>query len=251
MGPLFEWANLSAGMFMLCFARVGTAMILLPGFGEMRIPGRFKIALSAMVSVAMVAALPFPAAPESPAALAALIALEAAVGAFFAVAIRAFFAAVHIVGGIVGYASGLSNALAPPDVALDNATAVSALLHMGLLTLVFVTDTHHLMIGGLMRSYALIPVGGVIMGDVTEQTARLGAGAFYIAVMVGGPFIIFAVLMNLALGLANRVMPTMQVFFVAGPGLIVAGFVLLALTAAAILNTTLDAMSGWLLSLRA
>lgn len=122
---------------------------------------------------------------------------------------------------------------------------------MGLLTLVFVTDTHHLMIGGLMRSYALIPVGGVIMGDLTEQTARLGAGAFYIAVMVGGPFIIFAVLMNLALGLANRVMPTMQVFFVAGPGLIVAGFVLLALTAAAILNTTLDAMSGWLLSLRA
>ena len=62
---------------------------------------------------------------------------------------------------------------------------------------------------------------------------------------MGAPFYVLSLLLNLGMGLANRVMPAMQVFFVAGPGLIVAGLALLALAVPAILTYQNEQLSLW------
>lgn len=250
MSALDLWLAQNVMLVLLAFARIGTAMMLMPGFGESAIPARAKVALGMLVSLSLFAMLPLPAVPSSPALLGGLVVFEVLIGAFIGLGARIFMAVFHILGGIIGYAAGLSNALAPQDANFEGASAVAGLLHMSALALIFATDMHHLMLSGIVRSYQVMPVGALMMGDMVEQLARLGGSAFYIAMMVGAPFLVFTVLFNLALGLANRVMPTMQVFFVAGPGLILMGLGLLAIAAPAMLQFVQGEFSAWLMDLR-
>lgn len=117
---------------------------------------------------------------------------------------------------------------------------------MGALVVMFATNTHHLLITGILLSYDAIPVGTLPVLDMAQQIARIGADIFYIAVYIGAPFLLFTVLFNLSLGLANRVMPSMQVFFVAAPAMIIFGLSILALASPMILFRVNDELANWL-----
>lgn len=236
-------------LFFLAFARIGTALLVMPGFGDNRVPQRVKISFALLLTLALFTALPLPPVSDKPAMLVLLLGFEVMVGVFLGMGVRLFYVALQIVGGIVGYASSLSNALAPPDANFEGASTVGALLQMSLLALFFAADIHHVLIEGFLRSYNAMPVGSLMLGDMVEQLARLGAQAFHIAMMVGAPFLVFTILLNLSLGLANRVMPSMQVFFVAGPGLILVGLLILAIAAPSIMDHVSGALSNWLIDL--
>ncbi|MFG6083389.1 flagellar biosynthetic protein FliR [Paracoccus litorisediminis] len=249
VAALNAWIAGNVTLLMLAFARIGTALIMMPGLGDMKIPARVKIAFGVLLTLIAFQALPMPEAPDRLGVLAALIIIEIIIGAYIGLAGRVFFTVFHLIGAQIGFASGLSNAMAPPDANFDGANTVAAMMHVAGLALMFLTDTHHIMIGGIMKSYEIIPPGRLVLDDLVEQFARITAASFHIAAAIGAPFIIFAVLVNLALGLANRVMPAMQVFFVAGPGLIFLGLGLLALLIPAILSGVLVEMANWYLDL--
>lgn len=240
-----SWIHLAA----LAFARVGTAILLLPGFGEAQIPPRIRIALGLVLTLSLLPILPLPEPPQQVTAFALLIGAEAAIGIFIGAGARILIAALHLMGALVGMVSGLSNAFAPSQANTEGATALAALLSVAAIAMIFATDLHHLMISAILRSYAILPPGRLPVGDMTDQIARLGAGAFHIAISMATPFLVIAVVLNLALGLANRIMPTMQVFFVAAPGLILAGLTIFVITLPAVLDHMMVVMSDWLLVL--
>jgi len=239
------WIHLAA----LAFARVGTAVLLLPGFGETQIPPRIRIALGLVLTLSLLPILPLPAPPTQVTALALLLGAEAAIGIFIGTGARILVASLHLLGALVGMVSGLSNAFAPSQANTEGATALAALLTVAAIALIFATDLHHMMISAILNSYMILPPGRLPVGDMTDQIARLGAGAFQIATSMATPFLVIAVLLNLALGLANRIMPTMQVFFVAAPGLILAGLTVFVITLPAVLDHMMMVLSDWLLGL--
>lgn len=241
-----HWVHLAA----LAFARIGTAVLLLPGFGETQVPPRIRIALGLVLTIALMPALPLPDPPARIAALAMLMGGEVVIGAFIGTGARVLLSAMHFAGAQVGMMAGISNAFAPGMANTEGATAIGGLLTVAAIALMFATDMHHLVITALLRSYAVLPVGHLPAGDMAEQIARLGAGAFRIAATMAAPFLIVSVLLNLGLGLANRVMPNMQVFFVATPALVLAGLALLALAVPAMLHLMNDEMADWLFGLR-
>lgn len=232
-------------MTALIFARIGTAVLLLPGFGEVQIPPRFKISLGIALSLALMPALPVLEAPDVTTVFVLLLALEVLVGVFIGIGARLFMAAFHILGALIGFASGLSNSLAPYQGSPESGSTISTLLTFGAVASIFLSNTHHVFLTGLMRSYAILPPGQVMIGDLADQIARIGGGAFYIAATLGASFFALSLLLNLGMGLANRVMPAMQVFFVAGPGLIIAGLGLLAITVPAIMIYQNEQLSLW------
>ena len=63
------WVHLAA----LAFARVGTAVLILPGLGDTQIPPRIRIALGLVVTLALLPALPLPDPPAQTTALALLL----------------------------------------------------------------------------------------------------------------------------------------------------------------------------------
>ena len=231
---------------MIAFCRIGTAVLLMPGFGDARIPSRVRLIFAVILSLTMLPVVPALAPIEQTSVLVGLIAFEVTIGVFIATGAKLLLAVIHILGAIIGQAAGLSNAFAPNDGNFASASTISGLLYMGALTFMFATNTHHLIISGIGLSYQAIPVGTLPVIDMAQQVARLSADAFYISVYIGAPFLIFTVLFNLALGLANRVMPAMQVFLVASPALIMFGLGILTVAGPMVLFVVNDELATWL-----
>jgi flagellar biosynthesis protein FliR len=219
--------------FFLVFARVGSAFSVLPGFSEAFIAMRFRLMLAGMTSivVAPVVAPGLPPAPDSPVALLLLVGGEAIIGLFLGLTARLALAAIQTAGMIIGLQTSMANAFAyDPTTAGQNAV-VGAWLSMVAMVLIFVTDLHHLMLRGLVESYALFrPTEPPPLGDLTEIVVRLASSSFLLGIQIATPFMAFGFIFFLALGLIARLMPQVQIFFVAMPLQIVIGFIALGAT---------------------
>jgi flagellar biosynthetic protein FliR len=109
------------------------------------------------------------------------------------------------------------------------------------LTLLFATDSHHLVISALNESYRIFAPGQMFStGDVAALATRAFASAFKIGMQLSAPFLVFGLIFNLGLGVLARLMPQMQVYFVGVPLSILIGFLILALVITAIMGTFLD-----------
>lgn len=251
MSPLALSFSAQLTAFLVVYARIGTAVALMPALGETSYPARVRILFSLLVTLITLPAiapafdnLPAPGTSD-PLILFPLLAAEITIGLFFVLALRSFLAAAQIFGDKFGFYAGLSNALAPQSGVTEGGTTVGMMIRMAVLALILATNTHHIMLEGVVRSYQLMPLGQPILGDMAGQMTLLVGNAFWLALLISAPFVVYSVLGNLALGLANRVMPTMQVFFVAGPALIIVGFLVLAITAPSMIAALQDALADW------
>ena len=104
-------------------------------------------------------------------------------------------------------------------------------------TLVFVTDLHFLAIAAIHDSFELFPPGRWIpLGDAAEMITMTVAGIFSIGMRMAAPFIVFGLIFYFGLGLLNRLMPQMQIFFIAMPANIVIGTLMLMVLLATIMT---------------
>jgi flagellar biosynthetic protein FliR len=217
----------------LVFARIGSAFSVLPGFSEAFIAMRFRLMLAGVTSLvtAPIIAPGLPAAPESPVALLLLVGSEVVIGLFLGLTARLAMAAVQTAGMIIGLQTSLANAFAyDPSTAQQNAV-VGAWLSTIALVLIFVTDTHHLLLRGLIGSYSLFQPGAPPpLEDLTQVIVRLVSSSFLLGIQIATPFMAFGFIFFLALGLIARLMPQVQIFFVAMPLQIVIGFIALGAT---------------------
>ena len=109
------------------------------------------------------------------------------------------------------------------------------------MTLMFVTDSHHLMLRALADSYGVFHAGDIPpVGDFSDAAARLVADCFTLGVKLSAPFLVFGLVFFLALGLIQRLMPQVQVFFVTQPLQIMSGFIILAVTLSVGMGVFLD-----------
>jgi len=107
--------------------------------------------------------------------------------------------------------------------------------------LVFETGLHHLAIGAIAGSYTLIPPNQAFpTADVAELTLSLVAGAFALGLQLAAPFLVFGLLIYAILGVLSRLMPQLQIFFLAMPINILTGFVILMLFLGVMMSTFLD-----------
>lgn len=235
------------GGWILVFARLGSALMFMPGFGEAYLPVRSRLAAAVTATIALYPATPVPpVAPDQLALLARLMLNEALVGLWIGSTARIILSALHFAGYQAGYAAGLGNAFAPGAAGAEGATSVAQFLLVATTALIFLTDTHHVIIRALLSSYAIFPFGSMILGDFASQMAKAASGSFYIGLTIAAPFFVMGLLLNLGLGLANRMMASLAVFFVAGSGLVAAGIFVLAVAAPSMLRGWLTAFTSWL-----
>tara|TARA_R110000796_G_scaffold62218_3_gene143554 strand:- start:1802 stop:2557 length:756 start_codon:yes stop_codon:yes gene_type:complete len=237
--------------FFVVFARIGTAMMFMPGFGEVQIPVRPRLSMAVLVSLSLLPLTPVSSAlPDSPVAAVALLATEVTVGLWIGLSARILLSALQFAGFQAGQVSGLANAFGPVFGSFEGATMVATVLLMGAVTLIFVTDTHHLIIRALLSSYQVFPPGQIILGDLTNQILKVASHSLYIGTAIAAPFFVMGVILNLGMGLANRMMPQLPVFFVAAPLLIGAGLLILAIATPAMLDYFLEQFQEWLMGFR-
>ncbi len=238
-------ANLFA--FFLVFARMGGAIMVLPGFGEAFVfaRGRLLLALAVSLVVLPVVEPGLPPLPGSPLMLFLLLGGEIAIGLFMGLIARITLLSLQTAGMIIAYQSSMANALIPDPIAGQQGAVAGSFLMTLAIVLIFVTNLHHVMLAALVDSYALFPAGALpVVGDISDTAARLVADSFRLAIQIAAPFLVIGLIFQIGVGLLARLMPQVQIFFVAMPVQIALGLLILMLTVSAGMMWFLDRFEG-------
>ncbi|MBL8655288.1 MAG: flagellar biosynthetic protein FliR [Alphaproteobacteria bacterium] len=233
INPLIAILPAEAFTFFAVLVRVGAALMAMPGFGEVYVPMRIRLgaALAITAIVTPVVAGTLPPLPESPLLFAGIFAQETLVGAFIGLAARFSLSALTVAGTIIAQQGGLAAATLFDPGFGQQGTAVSSIMVATALAIIFTADIHHLLLRAMADSYTLFPPGSVVpYGDWAEAFVRWTSNAFLVGVQISAPFLVFGLIINLAMALVARLMPQMQVFFVAQPLIIAVALFALAIT---------------------
>lgn len=225
-------------LFFIVFARVGAMVSVLPGFGEAFVPPRFRLLLALAIALVIMPVVGprLPAMPSSPLLLFFILLIEIGIGLFLGMAVRILLSTMQIAGSVVAYHSSLANALSFDPASAQQGALTGAFLGTTALLLIFVTDLHHLMLAGIVSSYDTFAAGHVpVIGDLSDTMARLVSRSFILAMQIGAPFVVVGLIFTLSLGLLNRLMPQVQMFFVVMPLQIFVGLTVLMLTVSAMM----------------
>lgn len=233
------------------FCRIGACLLLMPGFSSPRVPVMVRLFLCVAITLALAPFLGPPieklVAGIAPLALMRLIVSELLIGGMIGFMGRIFFAALETLGTAIAMHMGLANALGAPIDESEPLPSIATLLTLLATTLLFVTDQHWEVLRGLVASYRALPVAagfGAQFGLI--QVADCLSKAFFLALRIAAPFILFALVVNLAVGLANKLTPQIQVYFISMPFAVAGGLFLLYFTFKQILELFMAGFSAWL-----
>ncbi len=248
--PLAQLLSAELYGLLLVLVRVGAALSMLPGFGEMAVPMQTRLAAALALSLALAALVPgLPAAaPTAVSDLLRHVLAELIAGGILGVCARILFASLQMAGQVISQSIGLSNIFALPGTGFEGGSVAGSYLMLGGLVLIFVTDLHHAVIRALVDSYRLMPAARLPdMGLLARMTSEAVTLSFRMAAQFAGPFLVLGFVYNVGLGLINRAMPQFAVFFIGLPISILGGLFILTATIGAILTGFLDGFGGWLL----
>jgi flagellar biosynthetic protein FliR len=236
-----------AATFMLVFARVGAMVMLLPGFGESNIPVRVKLGIALLLTLII---LPLHRAAyqvdlTSMSSLGVLMVHEIIIGVVLGATARVTLSALAVAGSVIAQQLGLGFVTAVDPTQGQQGLLIGNFLSILGITLLFATDTHHLVIAALNESYRIFSPGEIMpTGDVAALATRAFAAAFKIGMQLSAPFLVFGLVFNIGLGVLARLMPAMQVYFVGVPLSIMVGFLIFALVLSAMMGTYLNYFTG-------
>ncbi len=230
--------------FLLVFCRLGSAFMLLPGFGEAYIAVRVRLFLALTFSLVLVPVVThsLPAIPTTVFGLIGLLLAEILIGLFMGGLSRMLISALHMAGMIIAYQSSLVSALVP-DITQGHGqdTAIGNLLTLTAVTLLFATDLHHVMIKGLADSYTLfLPGQFPMVEDFANHASQTINGAFRMAMQLASPSLVIGVILYLGSGIISRLMPNIQIFFIMMAPQLLLSFFILMVTFSAIMLWYLD-----------
>lgn len=235
----------------LLFCRIGGCLMLMPGFSSPRVPMQIRLFIAIAITLALTPLLlpdlKTSLAQPSSSSVVVLIVAETATGAFIGLVGRIYFLALQFMAAALAHYIGYAGL---PEMPIEDTEPNAALASFVTLTgtvLFFVADLHWEVLRGLVQSYATLPVNGPIAVDFgMRRLADATADAFFLTLRITSPFLVYALAINLAFGILNKLTPQIPVYFVSLPFVIAGGLLLFYFVAAEFLNLFIDAVAGWL-----
>ena len=229
--------------FMLIFTRVGTALMMFPGFSGALFPVRTRLLLGLVISFALLPVIGalIPRPPSHVGALIAIIFGEVTAGTYLGLVTQIMMGALSIAGTFIGFQIGLTNAFSFDSVAAQQSSTMTAFLSNLALMAIFTTDLHHLMLRALADSYATFGPGMALPLDgFMETIGHLMSDSFGFGVRLASPVIAFGLIYYAGLGLMARLSPQIQVFFIVMPIQVLSGFMVFSLGLAMMIHLFLQ-----------
>lgn len=239
-------------LLLLIFARTGALMMTMPMFGERVVLPRARLVLALFLSLMLVSVLneSLRRVLTDPAALFGVLIVELLVGLGLGIAIRILTVAADIASHIISQSLGLSLAEIFNPALETQSSTIGVFLAMLLLAMMFALDVHHTLIAAMVGSYRVLPPGLIYpLGDFSAFGVQMARTAFFIALQIASPFILFGILFNVGLGFLSRLIPQLQVIFIATPLSILVGIALLSLFLGTIIERLIQDLNDNLLRL--
>lgn len=227
----------------LVLLRVGALIGLLPGIGERAVSMRVRLGLALTLSVLLAPTVQLPSV--IPAEVIGIFILgigEIAIGLVIGLSIRFLAHGLLVAGSIVAQATSLAQ-LFGSAMADGPQPAIALVLYWGGLALFMITGMPLQIVISLSQSYQFLPIGsGIDMIWSMNWVVQAVSYAFALGFALAAPFVVSALLYNVAMGVINKAMPQLMVSFVGAPALTLGGLLLLLVAAPVVLSVWYDAL---------
>ena len=236
----------------LLFCRIGGVLTLMVGVSSARVPMQVRLFLAFGLTLAVAPLLLGQASAaitdDAPVTLLRLIVAETFTGLFIGFLGRLFFLALQMLSHAMAMTVGFSM----PDTAIEDQEALPAMTTLIMLTatlMFFLTDQHVKVLEAVISSYRVLPVAGAFdrQGSLIEVTDTLSA-AFWLALRLASPFIIYGLVINFTLGLVNKMTPSIPVYFISMPFVLFGGLMLFYFAAVEFQQLFVLGFADWLAS---
>ncbi|MGX1101325.1 flagellar biosynthesis protein FliR [Amorphus sp. MBR-141] len=237
----------------LVFCRIGSCLLMAPGLSSTRIPSQVRLFLAVGISLALTPVLLPEVMPAvgngNPATLFAAIVVEAATGLMIGFLARIFFMALQTMAVAIAQSIGLGGMFGGIPDDTDQLPGAAVLFTMTATAMIFASDQHWELLRGLVDSYQVLPPGAdfsprLSLVSIADQLS----GTFILALRIASPFLIYSVIVNLAVGITNKLTPQIPVFFIAMPFVTAGGLLLLFFTIKEVLTVFSNAFGDWLVA---
>lgn len=236
----------------LLFARVGGMVMLLPGFGEPAIPARVRLGFALLLAIALAPALADRMPPPAAGAwgMAAQVTTELLIGVMLGGAARILVSALATAGQAIGLEIGIAFAQTADPTMTQSGQLIAVFLSVMGVALVFATGLDHMFLQGVAASYDLIAPGAPApVSDASQLALEATSSSFRVGFQIAAPLIAAGLIFRIGLGVLSRLIPQIQVFFVALPLQILGGLVVFALGLSSGMLIWLDSLeryAAWL-----
>ncbi|SDS91090.1 flagellar biosynthetic protein FliR [Microterricola viridarii] len=231
-------ATLSAGWLEavgLAAVRMTAFLVIAPPFSYKAIPARIKAMLGVALALAVSPRVTPGYTPLDTGPFFVALALELLVGAMLGFLVSLVFAAVQTAGNLIDMFGGFQMAQAFDPGSMVNGAQFTRLFQMTALALMFASGAYQLVIGGIVRSYEALPLGGGLDLAGSAELMVTGLSQMMLAaVQIAGPLLVVLFLADAGLGLLTRVAPALNAFAMSFPikillTLLLAGMVVVVL----------------------
>ncbi|OIQ93838.1 flagellar biosynthetic protein FliR [mine drainage metagenome] len=215
---------------LLILSRIGTAVMFLPGLGGTLVSARSRLLTALSISFLLLPVLSpkIPALPPGPAGLLLVMAGEVTVGLYFGLLTQVLMTPLSLAGSFISYAVGMTNSFVYDNLSEQQSGIITGFLNNVALTLFLMSDLHHLVLRAVVASYELFRPGAALpVGDFSQTLVHTLGQSFVLGMQLAAPLLVFALVFNVALGLINRLVPQVNVFFVGMPLQLLAGAAIL------------------------
>jgi flagellar biosynthetic protein FliR len=214
--------------------RVSIILFLVPIFAGHQVP----TAVKAMVTVAlgcMMYGLVRPAVNPLPLEISSLLWIvlgEIVLGAFLALAILMVFAAFQLAGELISFQMGFGFAQSVDPQNGASMMILSRWFQIVATLIFFGLNGHHTVISGIAESFRQIPMGG-FAADATmlHHLLTLSRQLLVIAIKLSAPITVTILISQLALGLASKYAPQVNILASVFPLTILLGFLFIGISA--------------------
>ncbi len=238
--------------FLLIFARIGAAIMVMPGIGDVYVTTRIRLMFSLAMSILLTPLLgdKMPPLPGNVIDLTLLLIAEILVGTFIGMIARTILSILHVAGTIIAYQSSLAVSSIFDPVTGAQTAVLSNLMTIVAMTVMFALNLHHYMLASIVKSYEIFTPGVYPMvEDMFNYDARLVGDCFAVGVMLAAPHIVFSFVFYLMGGLMGRLMPNFQIIAVMLPPQILIAFLLIFAILPSMMDAFVDFMQDHLQAL--
>jgi flagellar biosynthetic protein FliR len=235
--PIIDQLNtlMAANVYavLMVFARVGTALMLMPGIGSTYTPARTRLLLALAFSVTLspIVRGDLPPEPQDVPALFIAIMVEAAIGVFLGTISLLFMGALETAGQLIAQEIGFSNAYIFNPQAQTQSSIPGTLLAILAVVAIFSTGLYAILLRAVVESYHVFRFDSLSMiGDMSDTIAHLVGRTYTIAIEMASPFMVVGLMLYTVFGLIGRLLPQIQVFFVTLPLQIGLGCIIFSLS---------------------
>lgn len=233
------------------FCRIGGCLMAMPGFSSARVPAQVRLYLGVAITLMLTPLLLPPLrdlVPDLPPnRLVFLIATETMIGAMIGLMGRLFFLALQFMATAAAQFVGLS---APAGAAVEDQEPTppfGGIITLTATLLFFLTDQHWEVLKAVIASYRVIPVTEPISAEFSVlRLTETASNAFLLALQITSPFLVYALIANLLVGIASRLTPQVPIYFISGPLVVFGGLIILYFTIGETLRLFMSGFMAWL-----